>query len=295
MKGAKPLKKGAFGKGERDFITRFRGSLSPAEIGKKLGRSERAVADEMVRMDGGTPAPRTKKAAAEAAGEKELTVLGELKESAAWKHIREELLPEEVAYFKEQYDELMAQFKDDVLAAEKTQIFKVIRLAVFMNRVARELKSVAAEWNDKARLAQGLAAKIAAGLASENEETLYGTITLRMADLFAQRSQLTKDYSQLEDKHQSLMEDLKATRKQRVDRIDSGKVDFVGKLRAFAVDDRSRRDSEHFIELTRRAYAAELARLARPHRYDDNVIDQPVLNVDTVAMYPDYTPPVKGG
>lgn len=289
----KGAKKGVFSAAERAFIVKYRAELSPAEIAKKLGRNESGVLNELARIDG-LPIPgRVRKKPGDAAVA--LSPAQELKDSAAWKQLKEELLPEEVAYFKEQFEELMSQFKDDVLAAEKTQIFKVIRLAVFMNRVSRELKMVAAEWNDKQRLAQGLAAKIAAGLASDKEADMHHAITLRMADLFAQRSQLTKDYSQLEDKHQGLMEDLKATRKQRVDRIDSGKVDFVGKLREFATNDRSRKDSEHFIELTRRAYAAELARLARPHRYDDNVIDQPVLNVDTVAMYPDYTPPVKAG
>lgn len=286
----KGAKKGAFSAAERSFIVKYRGELSPAEIAKKLGRNEGGVLNEMARIDG-LPIPGRVRKKPDAAVE--LSPAQELKDSAAWKQLKEELLPEEVAYFKEQFEELMSQFKDDVLAAEKTQIFKVIRLAVFMNRVSRELKMVAAEWNDKQRLAQGLAAKIAAGLADEKEAEMHHAVTLRMADLFAQRSQLTKDYSQLEDKHQGLMEDLKATRKQRVDRIETGTIDLFGVIRNITVDDRVRRDSERLIELGRITYAKELVRLAKPYRYPDAVVDQPLLNAETVTMFPDYVPPVK--
>lgn len=312
MSGRRPKaaagKKGPLAKREVEFIHQFKDRLPAAEIAKRLKRSELAVL-------------RVISPAAEPPPEPEVTVPlplppipaggpsdgpgeepeGEgppaLRRSEAWKQLRRELLPDELRYFEEKYDEFMAQFKDDVLAAEKTQIFKVIRMEIMMGRLAREMKETAQELAVKKKAVNILQAKAAAspdGLASleEFEVVALGDLETKVDLLLARQSQLGGDYAKIEDKHQRLMEDLKATRKQRVDHIESGKVDYLSIVRGLATDGRIRKDSEHFVELTRRAYAAEVARLARPHRYADNVIDQPLLNSDTVGLYPDYTPPV---
>lgn len=298
-RAGKPRKPGRLSKADRTFIERFKDALPPAELAKKLGRTEKAVLDALGRatpvpaevrhaigtgVDAPLPVPPEEEAPPPASG---------LRASKAWKHVRQQLLPDEVGYFEEQYEDLMLQFRDDVLATEKTQVFKVIMLSVLMNRVAKEQRDLAAAAADARRRLQPLADKAARGEElSDYEQGQVALLQERLADGFAKQSSLTADFAKLEDKHQKLMDDLKATRKQRVDWKESGKVDFLGAIRVIATDDRARRDSEHFIELTRRAYAAELARLARPHRYADSVIDQPVLNCDTVGLYPDYAPPL---
>lgn len=292
-------KRGAFSKEERATIERLRARATPAEIGERIGRSADAVAGEMRRMD---DRKALKLAASEAAKAEAAAVPPSsfLKESAAWKQLRRELLPDEVGYFQEQYDELMAQFRDDVLSTERTQIYKVIRLAVFLNRNAKQQRDNTQRLQATEGRLQRLVDKAhkhpdgILGL-TDAEQAMKGALEVELGELNALLGKLTTDYAKLEEKHQSLMEDLKATRKQRVDRIETGKVDFLAVLRAIATDDRVRQDSEHLIELGRLTYAKEVARLARPTRYSDGMIDQPLLNSETVSMFPDYVPPPSEG
>lgn len=300
----KPTKRGSLGRPDKLFVAKFHQTMTPAEMATKLGRGEKAVRAELERIgvlqpELAVPAPEPPLVAAEPEPEPEPepdnTSKDALRRSAAWKQVRQELLPDEVRYFEEQYEELMSQFRDDVLASERIQVFKVIRMAIFMNRNAKKQRDLTVQAHDTEKRLAYLAKKVRDGAdLSEFELALEANLKAELGVITAELSDLVNGYTKLEDKHQGLMEELKATRKQRVDRIETGKIDFLMVLRSIATDDRVRQDSERQIELNRLTYAKEVVRLAKPHRFADGSIHQPLLNSDTVGMFPEYVPPLPG-
>jgi hypothetical protein len=96
----------------------------------------------------------------------------------------------------------------------------------------------------------------------------------------AASSQKTKEYKDLQEKHQSLMKDLKATRDQIYKNVDQ-KGKFLDILKMLTDQD-SRKLVDEEVGLYNEAAKKEAEKLSRHHKYRDGVVDRPFLNAETV-------------
>lgn len=272
------VKVGRLKKEEENYIVAHAGKLVPQEIANNLNRSLKQVLVVLSSIPTREPAKDTANTAALRAG---------LKESAMWKNLKAEFEPNELVYFEEQYIALMEQFKqDEVLHTEENQVFKVIKIDIMKHRNAVRQKECARNI-DKFEILQS---KIIASKEYQNFEKKaisdLEMVELKLQTLYSQQKTFSDEYIKLEEKHQKLMVDLKATREQRVDEIASNKVDFLSVIRDLG-NDKIAREKEKQQELMKLATLNEFKRLSQPHQFPDGEIDRPILNADTVLLEPE--------
>lgn len=271
--GAIPVKVGRLKKQEENYIISQSGKMTPAEIGKQLNRSERQVLSVLSQV----PAkPRF-------ADKPETSSLrAGLKESAFWASLKAELEPDELVFFEEQYIGLMEQFKSDsVLFTEENQVFKVIKIDILKHRNAVRQKKCLKELERCERLHEKWIKSPEYEKLESKALSAVELLDQKMSNLSANQSGLANEYVRLEGTHQKLMGALKATREQRVDKIESGNTDFLGLLRSLG-DENVLNEHDRYIELMRRASNSELKRLSQAHKFGDGAFDQPLLSESTV-------------
>ena len=104
----------------------------------------------------------------------------------------------------------------------------------------------------------------------------------QVAVLRAAQESLTRDYRDLQTKKSSMLKDLKATREQRVKRLEDSKQTFIGWVRNLIADPEARHEMGMEMEKMRLAAYKEKERLSEYHQYEDQLVDQPFLTPDTV-------------
>jgi hypothetical protein len=253
-------------KADQAFVAEHFGKLPLAEIAAHLGATE-----ALVEKHAGTLA-RATTPEAEAAGVA-------LRASAAYRQLAEEFNPVELAYFDEQYVALVRQFNDDVPAAERQQIFKAIKYEILMGRNLRRQK--------KAEEAAGAAEAERDALRRKSPRPddaaaarLLALQTIVDENLAAIQA-ATKEYATFDKQHQQLMEDLKATRKQRDAKLDASKTSFLDLIKTLDDEDEREREGRQMARM-KLATEKELKRLGADHTYADGTVDKPILSPDTV-------------
>lgn len=275
---ATKVKVGRLKKEEENYIVAHAGKLVPQEIASNLNRSLKQVLVVLSSIPTREPAKDTANTAKLRIG---------LKESAMWKTLKAEFEQDELVYFEEQYIALMEQFKqDEVLHTEENQVFKVIKIDIMKHRNAVRQK----ECGRNIDKFETLQSKIIASKEYQNFEKKaisdLEMVEVKLATLYSQQKTFSDEYIKLEEKHQKLMVDLKATREQRVDEIASNKVDFLSVIRELG-NEKIARSKEKQQELMKLATQNEYKRLSQPHQFADGEIDRPILNGDTVNMIDD--------
>ena len=79
-----------------------------------------------------------------------------------------------------------------------------------------------------------------------------------------------------------MLKDLKATREQRIKRLEDSKETFVGWIKMLIDDPEFSRGLGVAMEKMRMSSENEKARLSEYHQYEDGGIDQPFLTPETV-------------
>ena len=98
----------------------------------------------------------------------------------------------------------------------------------------------------------------------------------------AAQESLTREYKDLQTKKASMLKDLKATREQRIKRLEDSKQTFIGWVRNLMSNPEARREMGVEMEKMRLATNVEAERLSEYHKYEDGMIDQPFLTPDSV-------------
>lgn len=269
------FKAGRLKKEEENYIVAHAGKLVPQEIADNLGRSIRQILNVLSRIDARqtkVPKPKTTE------------ILVGLKDSAIWKTLKEEFDPTELTYFEEQYVQLMNQFKqEEVLYTEENQIFQLIKIDIMKHRNAIRQKECGRKIDQMEKLESRIIAS--EGYQKFDKKTM-GEIELvkqQLANFYAQQKGFSDEYIKLEEKHQKLMSSLKGTRDQRVDQIQSGKVDFLSVIRDLG-NEKKLIQEEKNIQLMRNAVENERVRLSEFYQFGDGEFSQPLLNADTVQI-----------
>lgn len=276
------IKKGQLSNVEKGFIRANANRLKPAQIAEKLSRSEKQVLGYLtehsllpVAASSEEPERESEAALVEARHK--------LRQTMAWKQLKDELDEDELLYFEEKYAQYMTQFREDVLVTEETQIFLVIKLEIMMHRNSKAKRGAA---NDISRLSmirdKFLRKFDDPSNMSDNDREYVMALETQIQACKAAEAAKSTEFIKLEEKHQGLLKDLKATRDQRVSRIESSRETFLGVIKRLQQEDEREFAGRH-MELLRMAADKEMNRLGSAYKFEDGAEDLPVLNADTVT------------
>jgi hypothetical protein len=183
----------------------------------------------------------------------------------------------ELDYFENTWVNLIKQFREDVLPAEELQIKQFITIDILINRSMKERKRHIAETE-----------KLQKQVDFEYEMPESDRDTAKLANLetqlsFARNSiaSYTNEYTKLLSEQQKISKDLKATREQRIKRIEDGKSSWTGLIRMLEDEDIREKEGRQ-LEILKMATNKFKNDLYDLHEYQDQELDRPILNSDSV-------------
>lgn len=183
----------------------------------------------------------------------------------------------ELQYFEDTWVSLVKQFREDVLPAEELQIKQFITIDILINRSMKERKRHISETEKLQRLVDKEYEK------PEDQRDIPRLANLETQLNFARNSiaSYTNEYTKLLNEQQKISKDLKATREQRIKRIEDGKSSWVGLIRMLE-DEIIREKEGREMEILAMATEKAKQKLYEYHQYSDNKIDRPILNAESV-------------
>src|SRR6056300_1445604 len=188
----------------------------------------------------------------------------------------------ELKYFEDTWIGLIKQFREDVLPAEELQIKQFITIDILINRSMKERKRHIAETE---RLQRQVDAEYSV---PESDRDTAKLANLETQLSFARNSiaSYTNEYTKLLSEQQKISKDLKATREQRIKRIEDGKSSWIGLIRMLE-DEEIREKQGREMEIMAMAVEKFKDDLQSPHQYQDNEFDTPILNAESVLKNQD--------
>jgi len=185
----------------------------------------------------------------------------------------------ELEYFENTWTGLIKQFREDVLPAEELQIKQFITIDILINRSMKERKRHISETEKLQRLVDAEYEK------TEDQRDIPRLANLETQLSFARNSisSYTNEYTKLLNEQQKISKDLKATREQRIKRIEDGKSSWVGLIRMLedeAIREKEGREME-ILSMATDKYKKELYGY---HNYANNKLDRPFLNDESILL-----------
>lgn len=183
----------------------------------------------------------------------------------------------ELQYFEDTWVGLIKQFREDVLPAEELQIKQFITIDILINRSMKERKRHIAETEKLQKQVDREYEK------PETERDIPKLANLETQLSFARNSiaNYTNEYTKLLNEQQKISKDLKATREQRIKRIEDGKSSWTGLIRMLEDEELREKEGKEMAILSMAANKT-LDRMSDYHTYQDGVLDKPFLTPDTV-------------
>jgi len=261
-KSSVPRKKGQLSLEEQDYIKQNFNKLSIDQIADHLNRStapikkyisenslsEDSVVDSMIRQ--------------------------KLYAKSFWSEIQKQFDEPsgELQYFEATWINLIKQFREDVLPAEELQIKQFITIDILINRSMKERKRHISETE-----------KLQKQVDFEYSMPESDRDTAKLSNLetqlsFARNSiaNYTNEYTKLLAEQQRISKDLKATREQRIKRIEDGKSSWIGLIRMLE-DEETREKQGREMEILSMATQKFKQNLQTLHEYADGNLDKPFL------------------
>ena len=195
-----------------------------------------------------------------------------------WSELNQHFTEEELELFKYHWARIISQFRDDVIPTEELQVVDLIKLELLMNRSLKHNK-------DNIEQIAALDALISSERAHDPDQIDMDQIfnmERQVASLKASQESLNKDYRELQTKKNSMLKEMKATREQRVKRLEDSKTSFSGWMAYLVANPEVTKSYGLEMEKMKLAMQKEIERLANYHKYQDELVDQPFLTPDTV-------------
>tara|TARA_R110000744_G_scaffold103031_5_gene197735 strand:+ start:112 stop:906 length:795 start_codon:yes stop_codon:yes gene_type:complete len=261
------MKKGRFSKTEQEFIKKNHKELSNQEIATHLDRDPDSIKSYVDSKLGSTIFQ-----------EKEIKALHDLQARPFWKELTQQFSKDELDLLLYHWSRIITQFRDDVLPTEELQIIDAIKLEILMNRALSGQQTNMKNVNMYEDLVTDEKQK---SLEIQDKDYIY-SLERQVAVCRAAQESLTREYKDLQTKKSSMLKDLKATREQRVKRLEDSKQTFVGWVRNLMSNHEVRHQLGVEMEKMRLAANAEAERLTEYHKYEDGQVDQPFLTPDSI-------------
>ena len=183
----------------------------------------------------------------------------------------------ELNYFEDTWIGLVKQFREDVLPAEELQIKQFITIDILINRSMKERKRHIAETEKLQTLVDKEYEK------PEDQRDIPKLTNMETQLSFARNSlaNYTNEFTKLLNEQQKISKDLKATREQRIKRIEDGKSSWTGLIRMLE-DEELREKEGKEMEILAMSAQKISARMHEYHTYQDGIIDRPFLTPESV-------------
>jgi len=207
-------------------------------------------------------------------------LLRKLHSKSFWYEIERQFDKEsgELEYFENTWIGLVKQFREDVLPAEELQIKQFITIDILINRSMKERKRHIGETEKLQRLVDAEYDK------PDSDRDVPKLANLETQLSFARNSisSYTNEYTKLLNEQQKISKDLKATREQRIKRIEDGKSSWVGLIRMLEDEDIREKEGRE-MEILSMAKDKYKDKLYSYHAYQDGKVDKPFLNHESVS------------
>ena len=141
-----------------------------------------------------------------------------------WIELQQQFTEEELKLFQYHWARIISQFKDDVIPTEELQVVDLIKLELLMNRSLKHNKD---NIEQIAALEALILAERQVDPDQQDRDVLFN-MERQVASLKASQESLNKDYRELQTKKNSMLKEMKATREQRVKRLEDSKTSFSG-------------------------------------------------------------------
>ena len=256
------MKKGRLSKKEQKFIQDNHESLSAEQIAKELDRDEVSVENFIL-----TKAKSTSV----------LEASYDLRSRPYWSDLVEQFSERELEMFTYHWGRIIGQFRDDVLPTEELQVIDAIKLEILMNRALKEQNKTMKDIEHMEDIVKAEKDKHTA----DQDRDYVMNLERQLAIYRASIETLSKDYKELGTKKSGMLKDLKATREQRVKRLEDSKQSFMGWIKHIMETPDFRNELGKSMEKMRIASEAKRAQLSAYHSYEDGTIDQPFLTPET--------------
>lgn len=260
------MKKGRFGKDEMKYIESKLLTDSVNDIAKHLDRDPESV-ENFIKKKHGKGATREEMAAFD------------LDNRPYWSEVRQQFTEDELKLFKYHWARIISQFRDDVIPTEELQVVDLIKLELLMNRSLKQNK-------DNIQQISALDVLIQAERQRDPDQMDMDVIfnmERQVASLKASQESLNKDYRELQTKKNSMLKEMKATREQRVKRLEDSKQSLTGWIAYLMSNPDVTKQYGVEMEKMRLAMFKERERLGAYHKYQDGQVDQPFLNHETLG------------
>ena len=196
-----------------------------------------------------------------------------------WPIIETQFTEPELKMFQYYWNNIQSQFDYDILPTEELQIIDLVKAEIMMERSLNEIKEC------KDALTRTKVELELIDDDSNDEEEKKKRVQDLEKQAFGYRTAsatLKKEYGEMQKTKNSLFKDLKATRADRIKRIDSRKESFISWIEDLMENPVRRKELGLKMEKYRLATEEEYKRLSQNHKYENGQVDQPILNKDTV-------------
>jgi len=194
-----------------------------------------------------------------------------------WRDLQQQFAKDELDYFRNTWINFMMQFRDNILFGEELQLKQLIIIDIMINRCMKDRKK---HITDMERLQTLLDREY---LKDDKSKDAALIVQLEQQISFARNSltSYTSEYTKLLDRQKDINKDLKATRDQRIKKIEDSKTSFSGWLKQLE-DEILRERIGHDAGIKSLAKDKAKEELGNYHTFIDGKIDQPFLTPDTV-------------
>jgi len=266
-----PRKRGQLGLEEEKFIRDNIGLLSIEQIAYQLNRTVKPVERYISEAKIGLKTPDEQ--------ENDKTLRQKLHAKTFWTEIERQFDKDsgELDYFEDTWIGLVKQFREDVLPAEELQIKQFITIDILINRSMKERKRHIADTEKlqtEVDREYQLDEELRDGPKLANLETQLSFARNSIANY-------TNEYTKLLNEQQKISKDLKATREQRIKRIEDGKSSWIGLIRMLE-DEEIREKQGREMEIMAMAVEKNKQLLSEYHQYADDGVDMPLLTPETI-------------
>lgn len=207
----------------------------------------------------------------------------DIKSRPYWKEVCRQFDEDELELFLYHWSQIIAQFKKDVLATEELQIVDTVKLEILMNRALREQQ----QSMERVRLLdEDLRTERSRDPDQQDRELIYN-IERQIASLMAAKESLSREFKDLQKKKADMFKDLKATREQRIQKLENSKSTMAELIERILRDPQFFTEQGKELEKMRLAMENEKKRLGDYHKYEDGMVDVPLLTPETVMEIED--------
>jgi len=266
------MKTGRLSKEEQKIILDNNLIMTAEQLAEKLSRRVEPIQKFLDEN-----APQVKKVDSE---DREL--LNVLHGKVYWRSIGEQFSKKEIHDFEVYWTELVKQFNNDIEFSEEMQIVDLVKLRLLIDRNLFERNHARAELEELQRIHDDFKQEHGSPpYDNPSHQIQEATLASQVKMCESSYTGRTSEFTVLVQKQQQYFDELKATRKQRIEHLKQTKKDWV-KLMKDMCEEKNREREGREVALMNLATEKERAKLAEIHIFSNGEGDKPLLSDETV-------------